>query len=98
MGEMTALAEPGQSWRDEAVATRLHQRGHFLPAPAGRPGAMHDDECGHLSSPIYGRVILSETRFPLFGITRYSAATVRSFRLFKRARIASISTTANPAA
>jgi hypothetical protein len=24
-----------------------HERMHFLPAPAGRPSAMRDDECGH---------------------------------------------------
>ena len=82
IGEMAALAEPGHRRRDQAVAACLHQRVHFLPAPAGRPGAMRNDECSHF----------------LFPRIFYSAATARSFRLLKRARTASSRTTANPAA
>ncbi len=50
--QMRALAKPGIARREQIVSGRAKQRTHFLPGPSRRPGAMSNDDCGHLPLPV----------------------------------------------
>src|SRR6185437_2033755 len=68
MRQVSALTQPGQRRRDQTVPARAHQRVHFLPAPAGAPGAVRNNESGHRPPPFYSAATVRVIR--LFHLAR----------------------------
>jgi hypothetical protein len=62
MHQMGPLAQPGIGWREELVASGAEQWPHFFPCPGGRPSAMSQHDCCHISvPPCWQNAIVSAT-------------------------------------